>query len=56
MKKRTLIARLMDEARQRDLESPELELAVGGNQTMTNGGGTQPVHWEDDGGGGPIVQ
>lgn len=49
MKKKTLISRLKEEAKLRELKGPELHLAVGGVPTMTNCGGTCGVHWEEDG-------
>jgi len=49
MKKRTLISRLKEQAKLRELKGPELEMTVGGVQTMTNCNGTCAVHWEDDG-------
>lgn len=49
MKKKTLISRLKEDARLRDLKGPELELVAGGIQTMTNCNGTCPVHMADDG-------
>jgi hypothetical protein len=49
MKKKTLISRLKEDAKLLDLKGPELELAAGGIQTMTNCNGTCSVHMEEDG-------
>jgi len=49
VKKRTLISRLKEEAKLRELQGPDLGMVAGGIQTMTNCNGTCPVHMEDDG-------
>ncbi len=45
MKKKTLIAKLREDAKLREVKGQELELAVGGIPTMTNCDGTCQVHW-----------
>ena len=49
MKKKTLISKIKEETKLRELKGPELGLAVGGIKTMTNCNGTCGVHWEEDG-------
>jgi len=44
MKKKTLISKLRDGAKLRDLKGPELELVAGGIPTITNCGGTCETH------------
>jgi hypothetical protein len=48
MKKKSLISRIREETKLRELKRPELALAVGGRQTLTNCGGQCTPHWEED--------